>query len=119
MTALNLAGLIRARKGDRTFQELSDATGGAIGAKHVQIMSQRAIANFPNVKTIEALALALRVPVIDVVLAAARSVGLNIPESGDLVIHGSGELPEASKNAIRDVAYELIRLNRAQGHAGS
>lgn len=72
-----LADLITEHKGDRSYADLSRLTGGAVTrGRWQQLATVRTQTQFPEPRTIRGVAEALRLTHLEVILAAARSVGL-------------------------------------------
>lgn len=112
-----LAELINTKRGDRTYAKLSRDCGGAPTDKRLQSMVSRPMKAFPDADTIKGLAIGLRVNAADVILASARSLGLNV-EASDTVglnIPGAGALPDSAKEAIIGVAMELLKIHNTTG----
>lgn len=110
-----LAELINTKRGDRTYARLSRDCGGAPTDKRLQSMVSRPMKAFPDADTIKGLAIGLRVNAADVILASARSLGLNVEASDTvgLTIPGAGALPESAKEAIIGVAMEFLKIHNA------
>lgn len=113
-TQPNLAQLILTKKGDRTYAKLARDCGGAPTDRRLNGMVMRPISQFPDIETMRGLAIGLRVDVSEVVLAASRSLGLQIGGSnpGALIVHGAGHLPDSAQEALISMAAELMKLHR-------
>ena len=122
-----LADLINDRKGTRSFARLSrDAGGYPTRNRFQQLATVREQNMFPSPDTLRGVARALNAPMSEVVLAAARSVGLEVPPEDPtvLVIGGAGILPPDAKETLFALARELIKAHqgirgqRAADHGG-
>lgn len=113
-TQLNLAQLILTKKGDRSYAKLARDCGGSPTDRRLNSMVVRPISQFPDIDTMRGLAIGLRVDVSEVVLAAARSLGLQIAETspGALIVPGAGHLPDSAQEALMAMATELMKLQR-------
>ena len=113
-TPPNLAQLILAKKGDRSYAKLARDCGGAPTDRRLNSLVLRPMNQFPDIDTMRGLAIGLRVDVSEVVLAAARSLGLQIAESnpGSLIVPGAGHLPGSAQETLISMAAELMKLQR-------
>lgn len=83
----NLQELIAKHKGTRSYAALAEATYGHISASMLHRLANHEAKTFPGAKTLQALAQALELPINDVILAAAKSAGLNpqpVPNTDEL-----------------------------------
>lgn len=85
---MNLSELIRAHKGDSTWEQLSERGGGYPGAKRWQQygLNKPVVKNFPDPPTITALAKVLGVSEEVVIRAAAETLGLPMRDEGGLFV---------------------------------
>jgi hypothetical protein len=107
----DLASLILDAKGDRSYERMSTDCGGLPTDKRLQQMATTPLKAFPDVATIRGLARGAGTTITAVVLAAARSLGLQVHTAEDpdaLTIGGAGELRPDQKDAIR----ALVRVFR-------
>ncbi|WP_032402444.1 hypothetical protein [Rhodococcoides fascians] len=113
-----LGELIADRKGTRSYERLSTACGGTPTAKRLHQLATKPQRNFPDPPTIKGLAQGLGVSVTDVVMAAARMVGLSVGVGNDphsLTLPNAGELPASAREAIESVTREFVKMHiRAQ-----
>lgn len=113
-----LGELIADRKGTRSYERLSTDCGGTPTAKRLHQLATKPQRNFPDPPTIKGLAQGLGVSVTDVVMAAARMVGLSVGVGNDphsLTLPNAGELPASAREAIESVTREFVKMNiRAQ-----
>ena len=108
----NLADLIRERKGDRSFEEISRDSGGYPNKPRIQqLAGGREVKTFPEPETLMGLSRGLSVPLTEVILAAGRTLGMPIPpgDPNTLMIAGAGSLSDNAKNIIFSLARELMR----------
>lgn len=112
-----LAELIATKKGARSYAKISKDCGGVPTDRRLQGMATTPIKAFPDVETIQGLAIGLRVNVTDVVVASARSLGLSVAVSdpGALILPGAGHLPDSAKEVLTDVAGELLKMQQSSG----
>lgn len=112
-----LAELILTKKGQRTYAKLSADCGGAPTDSRLNSLVLRSVKTFPDSDTIRGLAIGLNVPVADVILASARSLGLvvGVTEPGTLSLPGAAHLPASAQAAIVEVARELMKIQQTAG----
>lgn len=112
-TGPDLASLIRQHKGTRSYEDLARDGGRIIGRGRYHQLETEALKAFPKPATIEGVARALTLPVSEVVLACARSLGVPVPAGygpDTMTLGGVGHLPDSTREVIADVAREFIRL---------
>lgn len=83
----NLQQLIAEHKGTRSYVALAEASDGRIAASMLHRLANKEAKSFPGATTLEGLAQALNLPINDIILAAAKSAGLNpqpIPNVDDI-----------------------------------
>jgi hypothetical protein len=110
-----LPELIQRTRGDRTFRELREQAA-KFGYKSTDTTWQQwARKDFdrkdiPSTETLRAFAAGLGVTETEVLLAAARTCGLDVGEGNqtDLIIPGAGVLDAADKNVLASLAAVLI-----------
>ena len=111
----NLASLIARHRGDRTAVRLAQDCGNAPTNKRINQITSGPISAFPDADTIKGLSRGLGVSVTAVVLASARSIGLEVEQSpDDLVLKDAGMLPPASQQVIKDMAKILTKESAAK-----
>lgn len=116
MTNMNPPGglldLINQHQAGRTYVEIAADSGGDIRAAAISNLMAKGLKRFPSSESIRGYATALRVPVLDVLVASAISLGLNPAPTagarGDLVIAKAGRLPEKSRALLREMAAQMI-----------
>lgn len=102
---VSLRDLILTLKGDRTYQKLEEDSGGVVKAQRWnQITNGIRLSEFPEPRTLEAMARALNVNVEVVLLAFARALGLQVSRSrslfAELLPPIADELTEQQQGAI-------------------
>jgi hypothetical protein len=76
---LSLRDLILTLKGDRTYLQLEEASGGVVRAQRWnQIVNGIKLNEFPEPRTLDAMAGALNIKVDVMLFAFARALGLNV-----------------------------------------
>lgn len=105
-----LQELIMERKRDRTYQELEADCGGTPTKSNIHRLATKPITDMPTTEVMRGLAKGLRVRIVDVVRAAATSVGLPMGEvsPNDLVIADAGRLPSDSQQALMATAANML-----------
>ncbi|WP_394161666.1 hypothetical protein [Galactobacter valiniphilus] len=105
-----LIQFIEANRGDKRDADLIRLADGKLGRTYFTVLRKQGISAFPGATVIEGLAQALDVKVSEVVLAAARSLGLPAysTTSRDLVLYGAGELPIDSQRLLIETATNLL-----------
>lgn len=115
---MNLSELIRATKGDRSYDKLEEAAGGKPTAARWQQLATAAQRNFPDPPTIQGMAKALGVAEKVVVLAAARTLGLDATERESQLVAllppGADHLSLAQIDAVRHVIRVMAEPVSAQ-----
>lgn len=122
MTGPTLAGLMLAAKGERSFRELMEKAAGLGHESKLSTWQQWGDPKYqrkllPDPETIRAFARGMGVPETEVLLAAARQVGLDVGEGNttDLVLAGAGGLPPEDRNVLASLAAVLV----AKGATGN
>ncbi|MCO4257344.1 hypothetical protein [Pseudarthrobacter cellobiosi] len=122
MTGPTLAALIAELKGDRSFRELKDRAASLGALSTLSSWQQWGSPDFerkllPDPVTVRAFARGLGVSETDVLLAAARQVGLDVGEGNrtDLVLPGAGQLPPEDRNVLASLAAVLVAKGGASG----
>lgn len=102
--------LILNHKGDRSYARLSAACGGVPSTVNAQRLATKPIKHFPTVEVLAGLSKGLGVRMIDVLHAAAISVGMPIHASADddLLVPDAGRLPEESRRLLLDTAQNML-----------
>jgi|GEM_PF-2805382 hypothetical protein len=115
MTGPTLAALIQSAKGERSFRELKDRADGVGLHSTLSSWQQWAMPDFerkllPDPVTVRAFAAGLGVSETEVLLAAARQVGLDVGEgnTADLVLPGAGGLAPEDRNVLASLAAVLV-----------
>lgn len=110
---MDLARLISAHKGTRSYEQLAKDCGGGLTSQRLQQIGTATLKEFPQPRTMAALARGLRVPVGEVVLATAESLGLDVHRSMPLIVSylpaSVSELDESDLILIGRIADRLSR----------
>lgn len=114
MTGPTLAAMILAAKGDRPFRELMERAAGLGAPSNLSSWNQWCDPKFerkllPDPSTVRAFAKGIGASETDVLLAAARQVGMDVGEgnTADLVLPGMGHLPPEDRNVLASLAMVL------------
>lgn len=115
MTQPDLANLLADAKAalGLSYEALSAACGGAPSDKRLHQLINAPLKNFPDPSTIRSLSRGTGVSVKDIVMAAARSLDLAVPDSDPDAVHiqGSRDLPASTQAAFVAMGQELVKLN--------
>lgn len=107
--APTIARLLIERKGERSYARLAEDCGGVPAGRRLQQMATRPLRNFPDPDTIRAIARGLQVSVTDVVLASARSLGLDVGAgTAGLFVPDGEKLTAQGQDAVLRVAATLL-----------
>ncbi|KRE79982.1 hypothetical protein [Arthrobacter sp. Soil763] len=114
----NFQQLVMEHKKDDSFEAISKRAGGVPKARALQSIVKDGFTRMPSQETIAGLSRALRLSPRELVLAAARTLGIDVgdDQESDLVLYGAGRLPQESKDVLRNTAAEL--LNWQEGRRG-
>jgi hypothetical protein len=77
---MNLQEMIQHHKGDRSYPQLAAAAGGTVSSRTLQSISKDGFTRFPDAATLTSIAAALGLQPRDVVLAAAKSLGIDVDD---------------------------------------
>lgn len=115
----NFQQLVLAAKKDDSYETISKRAGGVPKARALQSIVKDGFTRMPSQETIAGLSRALRLSPRELVLAAARTLGIDVgdDQESDLVLYGAGRLPQESKDVLRNTAAEL--LNWQEGRRGA
>lgn len=115
MTQPDLATLLANAKAalGLSYEALSAACGGSPSDKRLHQLINSPLKNFPDPSTIRALSRGTGVSVKELVMAAARSLDLHVPDADPDAVHiqGSSELPDSTQAAFIALGQELVKLN--------
>lgn len=117
----DLQGLIGLRKGDRSYEQLSKASGGIITRQRMQALATTPMRAFPDPDTIRALSKALGVTETTVVLAAATSVGLRVQGPSGwaaLLPAGIESVPDYMRESILSVVHAAVHMTKEEAVSG-
>ena len=111
-----LESLILNHKGDRSFDDLSRACGGSPTGKRLHQIVSRPMKNFPDPETIKNIARGLNLPATEILLAAARSLGIRVAPSDEtsLTLQEAGLLPRAQQQLLIEISRALIEGQEAR-----
>lgn len=108
---MNLQDLVATHRAGRTNPELARDCGSVFSDKRMQQLATGAFKEFPEPKTIRALATGLRVSETAVIMSIAESLELDVrrPNGGllDLLPASASDLPENQARAIATLVYEF------------
>jgi len=113
---MEFAQIILRAKGDQSYEWLSKECGGFPQAKRLQQLATAPMKNFPDPETFRGLRRGTRVPLRRLILAAARSLGLDAQSDSDLdaiVIDPAGLRPYQVR-VIEQLGRSLAAANRAE-----
>lgn len=119
---LTLPDLILSLKGDRTYKELEAASGGVVKSQRWnQLANGERVNEFPTPPTLEAMAAALPCDIEVLILACARTVGIDVHHRQsrfvDMLPPSVDELSDRSKSALLNMARTLTDAEQVD-HAG-
>ncbi|UXN30973.1 hypothetical protein [Glutamicibacter sp. M10] len=117
--AENFQQLVLRLKADKSYDAIEKLSGGAPTGRSLQKLLTKGFTRMPDPETFQGLSRALNVPQRDLVLAAARTLGIYIEAENpaDLTLVGAGRLPYESQELLRSTSRELQRwLERDQQH---
>lgn len=105
-----LQALILNHKGERSYARLSAACGGVPSTVNAQRLATKPLKEFPTADVLMGLSKGLGVRLIDVLHAAAVSVGMPIHSAPgeDLIVPGAGLLPDASRRLVVEMAENML-----------
>ncbi|AKC38406.1 TPA_asm: immunity repressor [Mycobacterium phage McProf] len=117
---LTLQDLILTLKGDRTYKDLEDASGGVVKAQRWnQITNGIKVKEFPEPASIEGMARALNVKLDVILLSIARSVGLPVEEDvsrlAAMLPPGAEKLGDAQLGLMLSLLREMIKASENDG----
>jgi hypothetical protein len=120
LEGLSLQDLILTLKGDRTYAGLEEASNGVVKAQRWnQITNGIRISEFPEPRTIAAMAEALNVSVDVVLLAFARALGLKVNQTRslfeELLPPDVAQLSDKQRDAVLAVIRAMIAESAATG----
>lgn len=111
MTLSRLINLSR-RGGEVSYERLSKACGGTPSAKRLHQLENGELKNFPDPDTIRSLAQGTGFSVTEIILAAGRSLGLQVTDDDPdaLRIFGISEAPERVVSLLRDLGRAVAQM---------
>lgn len=118
-----LADLILATKArnEYSYETFAKACGGVPGAGRLHQLATKEQKTFPDPETINGLARGCKVTPMEVIKAAARTVGLSVSDdAADTVyIHGYDQLPGKLKATIQDLGEQVAELAQEAGEGSA
>ncbi|TQJ60524.1 hypothetical protein FBY30_2792 [Arthrobacter sp. SLBN-83] len=109
-TGPNFQQLVLAHKKDDSYEAISKRAGGVPKARALQSIVKDGFTRMPTPETIAGLSKAFSVSPRELVLAAARTLGIDVGDNNesDLILWGAGRLPDESKDILRNTAGEFL-----------
>ena len=109
--AENFQQLVLRLKSDKSYDTIEKLAGGAPTSRSLQKLVTKGFTRMPDPETFQGLSRALNVSQRDLVLAAARTLGIYIEAENpaDLTLIGAGRLPNESQELLRSTSRELQR----------
>ncbi|GHG60347.1 hypothetical protein GCM10012320_34900 [Sinomonas cellulolyticus] len=113
-----LLGNVKAKK-EWSYEAMSRACGGAPSGKRLFQLITAPLKNFPDPETIQSLARGTGASITDIVMASARSLGLEVVDADPDSLHvpGLSDVPTSMREAIIAVGREASRLSGQAHHA--
>lgn len=107
----NFQQLVLRLKADKSYDAIEKLSGGAPTSRSLQKLVTKGFTRMPDPETFQGLSRALNVSQRDLVLAAARTLGIYIEAENpaDLTLIGAGRLPNESQELLRSTSRELQR----------
>lgn len=95
---------------DRSYANIANASHGVLTANGLQKLATSKFSAFPAPETLQGIADALGLSINEVVLAAARSLNINVRDSyqDDLILFGAKTLPRESQELLKSMAREML-----------
>lgn len=110
--AMNLAELLSSRREGRSYEELEKDCDGQPSAERLKRLATEPLREFPDPDGIRNLARGLRVSELDVVLAAAESLGLEVPRSLPAILDVLSVEPRGLNDRQALAITQLVRAFR-------
>lgn len=119
--AENFQQLVLRLKADKSYDAIEKLSGGAPTSRSLQKLVTKGFTRMPDPETFQGLSRALNVSQRDLVLAAARTLGIYIEAENpaDLTLIGAGRLPNESQELLRSTSRELQRWMEREQIANS
>lgn len=108
-----LQNTILDNKGHRSYDRLAKDCGGRVTRQGLQILATKAMKEFPAPDNLESIARGLGLPVMEVVRAAAISLGISTwtEPTDTITLEGARSLPGSSQDLIISMYRELRNLH--------
>ncbi|AOZ64374.1 LamD-like protein [Mycobacterium phage Marcoliusprime] len=111
---MHITDLILARKNDRSYRQLEAASGGIVKAQRWnQIANGLRVVEFPEPRTIEAIAQALDVPVSTVLLSFGEALGLAVDSPSSF----AALIPPSADKLTPDQQHAVLAVIRSYAAA--
>jgi hypothetical protein len=109
-TGLNFQQLVLTHKRDDSYETISKRAGGVPKARALQSIVKDGFTRMPSPETFAGLSKAFSISPRELVLAAARTLGIDVGDDkdADLVLWGAGRLPQESQDILRNTAGEFM-----------
>lgn len=106
----NFQQLVLTHKRDDSYEAISKRAGGVPKARALQSIVKDGFTRMPSPETFAGLSKAFSISPRELVLAAARTLGIDVGDDrdADLVLWGAGRLPQESQDVLRNTAGELM-----------
>lgn len=107
----NFSELVLNLKGSKSYDMIEKASGGEVSAKRLQKLVNNSFTRLPEPGLFKALSLAFNVSQRELVLAAARTLGIDVQDENpdDLLLVGAGKLPQENQDLLKTTSRELQR----------
>lgn len=101
-----------------SYVELAKACGGKPTAARLQQYVTGSLKNFPDPESILGLAKGTRSTPKEIILASARSLGLEVESNPEdsIFINGFSTLPPSAAESLMSIGRELVNLSRKVDH---
>lgn len=105
----NFQQLVLTHKQDDSYETISKRAGGVPKARALQSIVKDGFTRWPTAETFAGLSRALNVSQRELVLAAARTLGIDVEDENpnDLLLIGAKRLPYESQQMLVDMSVEL------------
>lgn len=105
----NFQQLVLTHKKDDSYETISKRAGGVPKARALQSIVKDGFTRWPSAETFAGLSRALNVSQRELVLAAARTLGIDVEDENpnDLLLIGAKRLPYESQQMLVEMSVEL------------
>lgn len=100
-----------------SYESMAKACGGVPGSGRLHQLATKALKTFPDPDTINGLARGCRVSPLEVIKASARSLGINVSDDDQSLVHipGFERLPVQVQDTFRDLGQQMGELAAKAG----